>query len=653
LDNLGSELPADKDNIAGWLQALGYRTGFVGKSHIIDHTLWNPANWTAGGLLSYPSNVDPATDAVVNAAMQFNHRVIAQRHQPRGFDFAGGVYLGNLKEQYNDYLNAHNQEWITQYALQFIEENRSQRFFLYMAPTVNHGPIHSDLRYSLRAHRHYTGEGYITNPDYSFMPLRRNIIDEVKAAGKDLESARETWVDYSIAAIRAKLNEHNLLQDTLIIFTSDQGHLTLMDAQPLSGKSSLYDAGIAVPLVMHWPAGIASPGRSFNGLVQNVDIAPTLLALAAVEDLSQRDLNGVSLAPVLSGSNASVRSEVYSEIGYARAVRTLDWKLISLRYPNNVLQQIEQGFRWADHRTGDSIHPRPYYISNSGLADGPARSYPHYFADDQLYALRTDPRERNNLMDAEPAVWVDLKQRLSRYAGAIQGRPFGEYAPVAEAVPSAPTQLNWSFSAPNQLHLSWTDAASNELGFMLQQSLAGGESSSVLQLPTDSKEVVITLPAGIEDISFQLFAYNAAGANPAELLDLIQPENWRRRVFAHADPQLMLATSGWEGDPDGDGVVNLVEYAFALNPLQPDTFTWPQLRLGTGDASNFPEMRLPVDSRRLVDVTPLWSSDMVQWFSGEPHVSSLQSDGEVRLRSNYSTQQIRHQFLRTHFKLRQ
>jgi hypothetical protein len=218
-----TDLEHDGQNIGAWLQQAGYRTGFVGKSHVLDDELKNTAAWAAKGLLTYGKTVDPATNATVSAAMKHNHRVVCQMMREHGFDFVDGFYHANLKELYSDKLNVHNQEWITSRALRFIEENHDGRFFLYMAPTINHGPVSNNLDYTLRANKAYTSAGYLPNEDYSFMPTRQAIINQVNAAGKDLISARETWLDYSIQAIINKLTQHGIRNDTLIIFTSDHG----------------------------------------------------------------------------------------------------------------------------------------------------------------------------------------------------------------------------------------------------------------------------------------------------------------------------------------------------------------------------------------------------------------------------------------------
>lgn len=84
------------------------------------------------------------------------------------------------------------------------------------------------------------------------------------------------------------------------------------------GKSSLYDLGMKVPLVMNWPNGIMSPGRTYSEIVSHVDIVPTLLTLTGASHLPTRPMDGVSLVSVLNGSSVAVREDVFCEIGYAR-----------------------------------------------------------------------------------------------------------------------------------------------------------------------------------------------------------------------------------------------------------------------------------------------------------------------------------------------
>jgi arylsulfatase A-like enzyme len=425
-----TQLETDNQNLGAWLQQAGYRTGLVGKAHLTDDDLIHPSNWASKGLRTYPQTADPKTDPVTNAKMKHNHRILSQRMRTFGFDYVESYYKANLAELRNDALNVHNQEWITKGALDFIGENHGERFFLYMAPTINHGPVRNDLRKTLvDTDPGYTSAGYLPNEDYSFMPTRKQIVNEVVTVGrKERKSARETWLDYSIKAILDKLTLHGIRDDTLIIFTSDHGERTLSDNPLIWGKSSLYDLGMKVPLVMNWPNGITSPGRVYDELVSHVDLAATLLALAGVSNLPTRPVDGVSLVDVFNGSGAPVRDDVFAEIGYARAVRTKDRKYIALRYTPDIDDRIASGYLWervnGNTATGQFTEPRPYYVSNRQLGSNAANTNPTYFDDDQLYDLTTDPGEDTNIYGQEPATTRDLKERLTDYIGEIPGRPF-------------------------------------------------------------------------------------------------------------------------------------------------------------------------------------------------------------------------------------
>lgn len=628
-----TELEHDGQNIGAWLQKAGYRTGFVGKSHVLDDELGVTANWTAKGLITYSQTADPATDATVNGAMQHNHRIVCQHMRALGFDYVDGFYHANLKELWNDKLNVHNQEWVTSRALRFIEENRNERFFLYMAPTINHGPVNNNLDFTLRANKAYTSAGHLPNEDYSFMPTRASIISQVQTAGKDLITARETWFDYSVKAIIDKLTAYGIRNDTLIIFTSDHGEKTI-SSPTIWGKTSLFDLGMKVPMVMNWPNGIANPGRSYNELVSHVDIAPTLLSLAGASNLPTRNVDGVSLISVINGSSAAVRSDVFGEIGYARAVRTKTRKYIAVRYTPTIYNQIASGFRWPEYNansqlTGGTI-PRPYYINNAGLGGGVAASNPTYFDDDQLYNLSTDPNENTNIVGQEPATTYELKKRLASYIGDIPNRPFrqfadasAEFSPTPTAVPSAPSSVQMTFNNLNEVQLNWSDAANNELGYVIRKTVNGGTPLIVGEYPSATTSASVALNPGVSDILLQVASYNIHG-DAAVNQDLLSPEPWRYRTFGGTDPTLSQPTSQWNHDADGDGVTTMWEYAAGTDPLSVNSVARPMMRMTTETGNSFLEYILPRSRRRGVQFRGSVSLDLTNWQSGPPHCTLVE-----------------------------
>ena len=656
-----TELEPDGQNLGGWLRQAGYRTGMVGKGHLIDDDLTDTEKWEAKGLLTYLQTADPAVDANTNAKMKHNHRVLCQRMRTFGFDYVDSYYKANLLELRNNALNVHNQEWITKGALDFIDENRNERFFLYMAPTINHGPVRSDLTKTLKADVSFTGEGYLPNEDYSFMPGRQAIINQVNAADKDLISARETWLDYSIKAILDRLTAHGIRNDTLIIFTSDHGEKTLYG--PLIwGKSSLYDLGMRVPLVMNWPNGISSPGRVYNEIVSHVDIAPTLLALTGASGLPTRPVDGVSLVPVFNGSSAAVRDDVFCEIGYARAVRTKTRKYIAVRYTPSIYAQIASGYRWPEYgansqTTGGTI-PRPYYVNNNGLGGGAADTNPTYFDEDQLYNLTTDPNEDTNIHGQEPATTYALKKRLAEYIGSIPNRPFRQFAdssrefsPVPSGVPAAPGTLQSQFTGLNSVQLSWTDAANSELGYVVRKSVNGGTPEIIAELPPGTTTTHATINPGVEDIVLEVASYNALGDNPSSK-DLLAPDAWRYRAFGDIDPTLSQPTSQWSNDADGDGVENIWEYALGTDPRQASSVAHPRGMMRRSETGSFLEYFVPRQARRGVIIQGSVSTDLSTWKSGESHCHLVEdTDSHLLFRSAKPLDDEPSQFIRAEIEM--
>jgi autotransporter-associated beta strand protein len=637
-----TELERDGQNIGAWLQKAGYRTGFVGKSHVLDDELNFTTNWGSKGLITYGQTDDPATNATVNAAMQHNHRIVCQDMRGLGFDYVDGFYHANLKELYNDKLNVHNQEWITSRALKFIEENRSERFFLYMAPTINHGPVNDTLTTDLKSDPRFTSAGFLPNEDYSFMPTRQAIIDEVEkklitdkgitnSAIKTQKriTARETWLDYSVKAILDKLTAHSIRNDTLIIFTSDHGEKTL--STPLVwGKTSLYDLGMKVPMVMNWPNGITNPGRQYNELISHVDIGTTLLALTGASNLPTRPMDGVSLAPVFAGNSAAVRDDLFGEIGYARAVRTKTRKYIAVRYTPSIYTQIASGYRWPEYNasttTGGTV-PRPYYINNSGLGGGVAMTNSTYFDDDQLYDLTNDPNENTNIYGQEPATAYELKKLLANYIGGIPGRPFRqfgdssvEFSPAPAAVPPSPQALQSQFQGVNQVQLNWVDDANNELGYIVRKSVNGGLFQIIDEKPAGVTTSTVPVDAGVEDIVLQVSAYNSLGdTGAASPVDLLTPNSWRDRTFYG------VSKPSWSSDADGDGVTMLMEYAAGTDPLSASSVAKPTMRMTTESSNRFLEYVLPRSSRRGAEFRGAVSTDLSTWQSGSPHCTIVET----------------------------
>ncbi len=269
--------------------------------------------------------------------------------------------------------------------------------------------------YGLDANSHFTSKGYVDEP-FNNMPERDKILEEVKKVGKDPDHAWLTWFDYAVGSVIDKLEEKGILENTLIVITSDHGNYNF-------GKSTIYEGGIKIPLMMYFPKGI-EPGSVYEEMVQNIDFAPTFLELAGIDLSSIDEMDGVSLKNLLAGSKDPVHDNLFFEIGFARGVMTKDWKYITVRYDEKAQKQIAEDVTftgWNGH-----TYKKPYYIRNTHLGYHSVLMNPNYFESDQLYDLKNDPTEKQNIFEENPEKSEEMKQILIEKLSSFPGRPYGE-----------------------------------------------------------------------------------------------------------------------------------------------------------------------------------------------------------------------------------
>ena len=259
----------------------------------------------------------------------------------QGFDFWYG-YLNQWRAHnyYPDYLwrneqpevllgnNILNQpqqyshDLFTTEALQFIDRNKSKPFFLYLAYTIPHA--NNELT------RCNNGDG-MEVPDYG--PYK----------GKDWakpqrgHAAMISRLDGDIGRLVNKLEEANIDDNTLILFTSDNGPHREGGAKPdffdsngvLRGiKRDLYEGGIRVPMIARWP-GTVKAGATSEQIWAMWDFLPTMADLIGIE--APAELDGISMLPALRGESQRDHEFLYWEFherGLSQAVRMGDWKAV-------------------------------------------------------------------------------------------------------------------------------------------------------------------------------------------------------------------------------------------------------------------------------------------------------------------------------------
>ncbi len=312
-------LPADTHTVAKILQQQGYVTGAFGK--------WG---------LGFPGSEGEPNKQGFDRFFGFNCQRLGHHYYP--------YYLWNndkmvmLEGNTGKLTGQYAPEVIHLEALDFMEEHRDVPFFMYYPTIIPHAELFAPEAYMdqfrgrLLPEKAYVGvddgESYRQGP-YGSQP-------EAHAA----HAAMVTYLDNQVGEIMAKLRELGLDRNTLVIFTSDNGPHLEGGADPdffnsnagLRGyKRDLYEGGIRVPFVAHWP------GKIEQGFSHHIsafwDFLPTIVELTEYEGPVQSPINGISFLPTLLGQSDLQKQHEYlywefHERGLTQAVLMDDWKLI-------------------------------------------------------------------------------------------------------------------------------------------------------------------------------------------------------------------------------------------------------------------------------------------------------------------------------------
>lgn len=337
-------LPLEVITIAEALKSSGYATGYFGKWHLGNEEKYHPLN--------------------------------------QGFDIAnvGTKYYGEEFSPPRPHdPNRRLSELLTDFGIEFIEKNKDNPFFLFIAHFDVHVQLDANVDLIKRYKEKQKVDGYPCNVIYAAM------IEHL---------------DRSVGRINDKLKELGLDENTLFIFFSDNGGLRMRgDKGPLIAqrrreiyegdsllyiatentplrreKGTLYEGGVREPMIVKWPAKI-KPGSTSNSIVFSVDFFPTLVSVAGGNLPENQVFDGKNIVPVFTGDKEMEERTifwhypVYHHDIPASAVRSGDWKLI--------------------HNLVDSGY--------------------------QLYNLKEDISEMNNLSDVYPEKQKELSKMLNQW----------------------------------------------------------------------------------------------------------------------------------------------------------------------------------------------------------------------------------------------
>ena len=346
-------MPDSEITLAEALKVAGYATGHVGKWHLGD----------------------------------FSHdpKFLPNRH---GFDFFEGIPHSN--DEFPVAIWRNDQELtpnvglaqeqmtadFTRAAVEFIDRNRGQPFFLYVGHKDVHVPLYPSERFRGRS-----------------------------AAGPYGDAVEE--LDWSVGEVLRALEERGLRDDTLVIFSSDNGAWYQGSTQGLRGRKGMpWEGGQRVPFIASWPGRLPS-GATVDAPAMNIDLFPTVLRLAGLELPDDRVIDGRDLWGVMSGEQPAPPHEALlffddkvidggrsGEWKYYRYVDRYLWP-VPLDKPNSLAGRRLEKYEYSDERTGRELRLH---------ADHP-----------MLYDVTLDPGESYNLAARQPEVSARMLGYIERW----------------------------------------------------------------------------------------------------------------------------------------------------------------------------------------------------------------------------------------------
>ena len=289
-------LPLSEITIAEMLKNVGYKTGAIGKWHLGHLPKYLP---TAHGFDSF-YGLPYSNDMILPWCpwLTNDDKLMLYR------DTTSVVEVGKKQEDLT--LNYHQE------AISFIEKNKENPFFLYLAHSMPHLPISTSKEFQN--------------------------ISEAGKYGDVIET-----IDWTVGEIVQTLEENKLLEDTMIIFTSDNGpwqnppERMLQEGTKLwhagssgllrGSKATTYEGGFRVPCIISWPNQIPANQKN-NDIVSGIDIFPTIAEISGFKTPDTVKIDGMSILPLLQGKGNSPRKTfMYSKDKTVQAIRKGAWKL--------------------------------------------------------------------------------------------------------------------------------------------------------------------------------------------------------------------------------------------------------------------------------------------------------------------------------------
>ncbi len=330
----GEVITMGDPTLASVLSEMGYFTTLVGKWHM-GSPPYTPLKYGFQTSYGYfDGQIDPYT------------------HEYKGATELTEARSWHRNDEYLDEKGRHVTDLLTDEAIKIIEEPREMPFFMYLANHVPHFPLDEPDEWMR---------------EYHDIPLMH--------PSRKLFAASVAHLDYCIGKIIEALERTGKRENTLIVFSSDNGgqfnwysdtqyegryankpHDVLGNNYPLRGwKGDLYEGGIRVPAFFNWP-GVLAPS-TIDHPIHIADWMPTLANLAGKNSGLRDDLDGKNIWPILTGVKKTDDAHpFYWKTPYSQAVRLMDWKLIVHQNGEQELFNLKEDFRETENLMESQPH---------------------------------------------------------------------------------------------------------------------------------------------------------------------------------------------------------------------------------------------------------------------------------------------------------
>lgn len=344
-------LSPEETTIAEICKQKDYATAVYGKWHLGDEKRFLPLNQGFDEYFGLPYSND-MTPVGAPHGVPFARN----NYQKLPLISQNSLAVASVDDAVQDQLTT----LYTEHAVDFINRHREKPFLLYVPHSMVHVPLHVSDRF-----REKSGHG-----------LFGDVMMEV---------------DWSVGEILGAIRKNGLDDNTLVVFSSDNGPwLSFGDhagsAAPLrEGKGTSWDGGVRVPTLMRWPGHVPA-GRSCDAALMTIDLLPTVAKLIGA-DLPARKIDGLDIGPVIFGKTDQSPHEVlyfYYQVNSLEALRSGKWKL-----------ELPRTYRTLSGRPGGTDGREAKY-------DQKAITSP------ELHDLTADPGQQHDLAAENPEVLQQL-----------------------------------------------------------------------------------------------------------------------------------------------------------------------------------------------------------------------------------------------------